>query len=186
MAKLKNIQRLKLVIPTKNVRFKDENTLKGSVLKAIYEFFSKNKLEEQQSLIDTLAWFLFRRYKLGQKTEEEKRWNLATNPLSPDGSQVVLLEKEMDSKNYTFPCPETGGKIYLTDIFRLHEIIDEEIEAAGILGYLVNVVEHIIIIHIIRQLLSIQPTMLKKVFLSKTVQRVFLDKRLHCMTQCKI
>jgi hypothetical protein len=167
MAKLKNINRLKLALPTKNIRFKDENTLQGSVLKAVYEFFLSSKLGEDQSLIDTLAWFVFRRYKpQNQKTETDKSWNLATNPLSLDGKPVLLLESTMDSK-YTFPCPETGGKIYLTDIFRLHEVIDEDFGATGILGYLVNVIEHLIIIHIIRQLLRYQPDMLKKVFFIK-------------------
>jgi hypothetical protein len=166
MAKLKNINRLKLALPTKNIRFQDENTLQGSVLKAVYEFFVTSKLDEDQSLIDTLAWFVFRRYKQNQKTEEDKRWNLATNPLSLDGNSVLLVESNMD-RNYTFPCPETGGRIYLTDIFRLHEAIDEDFGATGILGYLVNVIEHLIIIHIIRQLLRHQPDMLKRVFFIK-------------------
>jgi hypothetical protein len=166
MARLKNIHRLKLALPTKNVRFQDENTLQGTVLKSIFEFFSKNKLEEKHSLIDTLAWFIFRRYKQGSPTENEKRWNLATNPLSPERNQVTLFEQQMN-RDYTFLCPETGGTIYLTDIFRFQEIIDEETGAAGILGYLVNTIEHIIIIHIIRQLLNIQPEALKKVLFIK-------------------
>ncbi|MEC4990315.1 MAG: hypothetical protein SAJ37_16410 [Oscillatoria sp. PMC 1068.18] len=166
MSKLKRIQRLKLALPTRNVCFKDASTLKESVLKAIFEFFSNNTLDESRSLIDTLAWFIFRRYKFNNRTEEEKRWNLATNPLSLKGNQVVLQEQNMD-KNYTFPCPETGGRIYLTDIFRLHEIIDEETGAAGILGYLLNTVEHLIMIHIIRQLINIQPEKLKQVFFIK-------------------
>jgi len=29
-------------------------------------------------------------------------------------------------RDYTFPCPETQERIYLTDIFRFHEVIDEE------------------------------------------------------------
>ncbi len=67
MAKLRNIERLKLALPTRNLRFKDENTLKSTVLKSIFEFFSKNNLGEKHSLIDTLAWFIFRRYKPGQR-----------------------------------------------------------------------------------------------------------------------
>ncbi|MBD2596028.1 NurA domain-containing protein [Nostoc spongiaeforme FACHB-130] len=166
MVKLKNINRLKLALPTKNIRLKDENTLQGSVLKTIFEFFTKNTLDESKSLIDTLAWFVFRRYKGGQRTEEDKNWLLATNPLSPTGNPVTLSEKNM-SKDYTFPCPETGGIIYLTDIFRLNELIDEETGAGGILGYLVNVIEHIIIIHLIRQLFNTQPDILKKIFFIK-------------------
>jgi hypothetical protein len=166
MAKLRNIERLKLALPTRNLRFKDENTLKSTVLKSIFEFFSKNHLGEKHSLIDTLAWFIFRRYKPGQRLEKDKKWNLATNPLTLEGNQVILKESEMD-RQYTFPCSETGGRIHLTDIFRFQEIIDEETGAAGILGYLLNVVEHIIIIHLIRQLISIQPEMLKKVLFIK-------------------
>lgn len=166
MVKLKNISRLKMALPTRNIRLKDEHTLQGSVLKTIFEFFTKNTLDENKSLIDTLAWFVFRRYKGGQRTEEDKKWPLATNPLSPDGNPVTLLEQNMD-RDYTFPCPETGGRIHLTDIFRLHEIIDEETGAAGILGYLVNVIEHIIIIHLIRQLFNTQADILKNIFFIK-------------------
>ena len=166
MARLKNITRLKLALPTRNVCFQDESTLQGTVLKSIFEFFSKNNLEEKHSLIDTLAWFIFRRYKKGHRTENEKRWNLATNPLSIEGNQVTLLEHNMN-RDFTFSCPETGGKIYLTDIFRFQEIIDEETGAAGILGYLVNTIEHLIIIHIIRQLLNLQPDKLRKVLFIK-------------------
>jgi hypothetical protein len=166
MAKLKNINRLKLALPTKNIRFQDENTLQGSVLKAIYEFFLKSTLGEDKSLMDTLAWFIFRRYKQNQGTEEDKHWNLATNPLSPDGNSIILSEQNMD-RNYTFTCPETEGRVYLTDIFRFQEVIDEDFGATGILGYLVNVVEHLIIIHIIRQLLRNQSDILKKVFFIK-------------------
>ncbi|MBO1058143.1 MAG: DNA double-strand break repair nuclease NurA [Dolichospermum sp. JUN01] len=166
MAKLKNIQRLKLALPTRNLCFKDTNTLKETVLKAIYEFFLKSNLDEDKSLIDTLAWFVFRRYKLGKKTEQDKCRTLKKNPLSEDGNSVDLREEEMNS-DYTFTCPETGGKIYLTDIFRFYEILDEETGAEGILGYLVNVIEHIIIIHIIRLLINKQPEMLKKVLFIK-------------------
>ena len=55
----------------------------------------------------------------------------------------------------------------MTDIFRLHEVIDEETGATGILGYLVNVIEHLIIIHLIRLLYNTQPEMLKKVLFIK-------------------
>ena len=140
---------------------------------------------EDQSLIDTLTWFTFRRYKQNQRTEEDKRWNLATNPLSLDGNSVLLIEKNMD-KNYTFICPETGGRIYLTDIFRLHEAIDEDFGATGILGYLVNVIEHLIIVHIIRQLLRKQPDTLKKVFLLKMVLQDFSARLLDYINQCLI
>lgn len=167
MAKLKNIQRLKLVLPTKGVRFNDCPDLTTSVLTAIYEFFKNNNLSEQHSLLDTLAWFIFRRYKGGQRTEADKSWKLSSNPLSPENNAVTLHESAMDPATYTFPCPETGGRIHLTDVFRLHEVIDEEIGAAGIMSYLLNVIEHSIIIHIIRHILNTQPASLNKILFIK-------------------
>lgn len=181
MAKLKNIERLKLALPTKNIRFQDENTLQGSVLKTIYEFFVSNTLSEDHSLIDTLAWFVFRRYKPPKdRTEKDKSWNLATNPLSIEENSILLYEKDMQ-KDYTFICPETGGKIYLTDVFRLHEVIDEDFGATGILSYLLHVIEHLIIIHIIRHLLPHGSDFLKKVLFIKDGSTGFFGQtaRLH-------
>ncbi|MBD2327250.1 NurA domain-containing protein [Alkalinema sp. FACHB-956] len=181
MAKLKNIERLKLALPTKNICFKDQPSLKASVLRAIYEFFKNNTMDEGNSLLDTLAWFVFRRYKPpAQQTQQDGKWNLATNPRSPDLNQVTLKLEEMDSE-FTFPCPETGERIYLTDIFRLHEVIEEEIGAGGIMGYLTNVIEHLIIIHIIRQLLKRQPEMLRRLFFIKDGSAGFFGQtaRLH-------
>lgn len=166
MAKLNNIHRLKLSLPTKNMRLRNQSTLKASVLRCIYEFFRNNSLEESHTLMDTLAWFIFRRYKGNNKTEQDKVWKLATNPQSPQGNAIELFENQM-SADYTFRCPETGGQIYLTDIFRLHEAIDEEIGATSILGYLLNVIEHLIIVHILRQLLINQPDALNRVLFIK-------------------
>lgn len=167
MSKLKDIHRLKLALPTQNIRFQDERDLKSTVLKVIYEFFVNNTLDEDQSLMDTLAWFVFRRYKQArERNEDDKSWYLATNPLTTEGKGITLREAEM-SRKYTFTCPETGGEIYLTDIFRFQEVIDEDFGATGILGYLTNVVEHMIMIHIIRQLLRKQPEKLKTTFFIK-------------------
>jgi hypothetical protein len=161
MAKLRNIERLKLALPTKNLCFKDETSLKGTILKAIFEFFSKNKLGEKDSLIDTLAWFIFHRYKRGKRNEDEKNYELTI-----DDVKIILKEEEMKS-DYTFIHPETGGIIYLTDIFRLQELIDEETGGDGILGYLMNVIEHLIIIHLIRQFLRVDSNWLKKILFIK-------------------
>lgn len=181
MAKLKNIERLKLALPTRNICFQGQSSLKASVLSGIYEFFKNNTLDEGSSLLDTLAWFVFRKYKPpAQRTKEDLEWKLATNPLSLDRNQVTLHASEMDS-NFTFPCPETGGRIHLTDIFRLHEVIEEETGAGGIMGYLTNVIEHLVIIHIIRHLINRQPDMLKRIFFIKDGSAGFFGQtaRLH-------
>jgi hypothetical protein len=93
------------------------------------------------------------------------KWDLATNPYT--GRPVTLREGDLDKTQYTFKCPETGKAIRATDIFRLHEVIDEETGATGILGYLTNVIEHIVVIHLIRSILNTQPDLLKTILFIK-------------------
>ena len=164
MARLRNIERLKLAIPTRNVRLKDAATVKESILRIIAEFFCRSTLGESFSLTDTLAWFVFRQYKGVARTQDDLVWNLATNPHVDGG---LALQESAMKPDYTFDCPVTGKPIRLTDIFRLHEIIDEETGATGILGYLVNVVEQCVIVHLIRSLLRIQPSLLSRVLFIK-------------------
>jgi len=165
MAKLKHIERLKLALPTRNMCLKGEPTLTGSVLDVIAEFLTSNALGEKISLMDTLAWLLFRRYKAGERKESDKSWYLATNPNT--GKPVTLHDSKMDPATFSFVCPETGGKIRLSDVFRLHEVINEETGATGILGYLVNVIEHLVLVHLIRNILAIQPALLGKILFIK-------------------
>src|SRR5262249_53433085 len=100
-----------------------------------------------------------------EHNSEDMKWDLATNPYT--GRPVTLREGDLDKTQYTFKCPETGKAIRATDIFRLHEVIDEETGATGILGYLTNVIEHIVVIHLIRSILNTQPDLLKTILFIK-------------------
>lgn len=162
MARLKNLERLKLAMPVKNVRIKDASTLTASIRWSIYDFFVSQKIENR-SLIDSLAWVIFRRFK-PTRSLDDKIWHLAQNPYT--GESIDLSESSLRT-DYTFECPKTRKPIYLTDVFRLHEVIDEERGAGGILGYLTNTVEHLLIAHLIRQLLIQQPELLRHVFFIK-------------------
>lgn len=178
MAKLKNLERIKLALPIKNLRFKEGvTTLTETIRTTIFEFFCNQKIEAS-SLIETLAWFVFKRFKGNGRATDDETFHLAQNPHEP-GVGIDLIEGNM--KNYLFLCPKTGNPIFLTDIFRFHEVIDEERGAAGILGYLTNTVEHIIIVHFIRILLSQQPAALKKVLFIKDGPTGFFGQtaRLH-------
>ena len=104
---------------------------------------------ENSSLLDTLAWFVFHRYK-HNSGGEKKHWNLASHPCNSDTRNVLLEENEM--QNYIFSSND--GDIYLSDIFRLHEIIDDDLGASGISGYVTGLVEHLMLLHIIRSLLD--------------------------------
>lgn len=154
MSKLKNIDRIKLVIPTLNTRREDCDNLQESVRLTLHEFFMRERLGESMPLVDTLAWFLFRRYKKTDRQEEDLKYFLSSNP-HDEGEGIDLVESDMTS-DYTFECPKTGNTIYLTDTFRLHEQIDDISGATGISGYIAGVVEHLIAIHLIRYLIQFQ------------------------------
>lgn len=160
MAKLNNIDRLKLVLPTKGVRKEGMSSLQETIRVSIHDFFSKETLGFDNSLLDTLKWFVFRQYKGNARTFEERRWKLSSNPLlnidSENDNSVLLYEDQLHSDG-TFTCSSTGKKLYLIDIFRFHEIINEETGATGIYSYLAGVIEHIIAIHMIRQILLSRP-----------------------------
>lgn len=136
MSKLKDLERNKLVLPTKNVSYKAEEELILSVRKTIYEYF-KNK-----SLLETLSWLLFEQY----DTPKEETESLSRCP-NCNEPKIRMLKNDFNSKYISKSCSVCNKEIYLTDIFRLHEAIDNEMGAGGILGYLVNLIEQMHIIH---------------------------------------
>lgn len=159
MQKLKNISRLKLPLATSGARRRDCSSLKESVRKTLYEFLMEQRLEEDSSLMETLAWFVFRGYQAG-RSARYTMWELGSNPYG--GSAILLNQADM-AKDYTFVCPETSKVIFLSDVFRLHELVEEEGGAAGVAGYVAGIVEHLILLHVIRNLLKKNRTALKQV-----------------------
>jgi len=161
MAVLNNINRLKLALPTQSFRREDTSSLLDTVRVSIHEFLLQETLGGSWSLLDTLKWFVFLRYK-EQRADADKTCDLMTSSPYKEFQGVVMLEENDMSSDGTFTCKQTGKKLYLTDIFRFHEIIGEEIGATGICGYLANIIEHLIAIHVIRHLLICNPSFLKK------------------------
>lgn len=158
IAKLKQIQRLKLTLPLQNVTLKNETTLTHSVRRAVYDFFLQEL--DGDRLIDTLFWFIFEMYRGGVS-----QWILATCPHC--GQAKIKLERAEMTKHHTFSCSECKGEILLTDVFRLHEAIDDDLGAGGIPGYVTTTIEQIIIIHLIRLVLKTKPTLLEEILFIK-------------------
>ncbi|BDI21009.1 hypothetical protein ANSO36C_68110 (plasmid) [Nostoc cf. commune SO-36] len=158
MAKLKQIQRLKLTLPVRNIQFKNESTLVNSVRKTIHNFFCQKV--DNEELIATLRWFIFQEYDVSLPT-----WNLASCPVC--GSTGIPLNLGDMTKDHTFFCNHCRAEIFLTDVFRLHEAIDEELGAGGILGYLITTLEQIILVHLIRLILKIKPALLEEILFVK-------------------
>lgn len=168
ISKLKEIQRLKFILPTKNIRVSGMDTLKNSVRKSIYDFFMQNP-QGDKKFIESFKWLLFEDFHTSISF-----WNLASCPTC--GQRDIKLKTEEMEKDYTFKCPSCKEIIYLTDTFRLHEIIDNEIGAGGIIGYLGNVLEQVVLIHLIWVILQIKPSLLNEVLFIKDGQLAFFGQ----------
>ena len=159
MAKLKQIQRLPFTLPVKNFTYKSEPTLTHSVRRAVYDFFTK-KNDDDEKLIDTLKWFIFQEYNKPVAT-----WNLSNCPHCA-ASNIPLGRSSM-KPDFTFQCNHCGKEIFLTDVFRLHEAVDDQIGAGGILGYVTTTFEQMLLLHVIRLILKIKPALLQNVLFIK-------------------
>src|SRR5262249_6852190 len=144
--------------PVKRVTLKKQSTLVGSIRTTLYEFFSLE--EDEGSLLSSLAWFIFEEYS-GVSVD----WILASCPSCSQGR--VVLAKSTMSKTYTWTCTHCTATIYLTDVFRLHEAIDEELGAGGILGYVTTTIEQILLVHLLRAILARKPGLLDHILFIK-------------------
>jgi hypothetical protein len=163
MERLRNLERLKFAFPMRNMRLADATSLTDSIRQSIYQFFNSAVLSGS-SLMDTLRWFIFREFEAGGI--DGRIWHLATNPCTPDREGVDLRLSDMRG-DYTFICARTNRPIFLTDVFRLHERIDENQGAGGILGYLITTIEQLIVAHILRLIARRRPTALSNIAIIK-------------------
>lgn len=154
MQKLNNLQRFKLAIPIKNIVFDSESSLKNSIRKAIYDFFMKER--DRSTFMETLKWFIFEEY----RDHPVDSYSLASNPNLGVGTGEFTLDRSSIKPDYTFDSP--AGTVYLTDVFRLHEVVDEEHGAGGMLGYLTRLIEQIILVHFIRFIFKYQKRLLNE------------------------
>ena len=158
IAKLKEMERYKFVLPTKNVSYDSQNMV-DSVRKSFHDFF----INDEELFIESLKWFLFGEY----ETSGERAYTLSSCPNSLCGSKNINLILSDMSDEFTFTCEKCGGLIYLTDVFRFHEGVDDEHGAGGILAYVTNVLEQILLIHSIKLFLKVKPPLLKETLFLK-------------------
>ena len=152
MKKLHNLQRFKLAIPIRNVKSKSQDSLKNSVRKTTYDFFMEQR--DGHSFMETLSWLIFEEYKEKSKNE----YILGSDP-NGDSGKISLFRSGIKN-DFTYEIE--GKTIYLTDVFRLHEAIDEDQGAAGILGYVTRLIEQLILVHFIKSILQLQPSLLEE------------------------
>lgn len=157
IGKLKNIERFKFALPLKNISL-EGRTLINSVRKALSDFFLLNP--DENTFSETLAWLLFEEW-----TGKSVNWVLSGCPLCE--ASGITFSRSLLSKTYSMPCPKCKGELFLTDAFRFHEVIDNEIGAAGVLGYFTNLFEQVVVLHLIRLFLKTKPSVLSEVLFVK-------------------
>ena len=159
ISKLKELDRIKLALPTKNLAKKDAEkgraTLTYFVRETLFNFFKR------QGYLETLRWFLFEEY----KTQPEETYVISTNPEDEEGKKYTINRERDLTEDYRVKTEK--GSFFLTDVFRLHEAIDEDLGAGGVIAYIRNLVEHFIIIHTLKGLYEQRKETVKNVIFIK-------------------
>lgn len=159
--KLKQIERYTLVLPTKGIRHSGEPSLSATIRRAVYDFFEKKRGPERDQLLTSLKWFLFRQWK--QPPDENLQVDLERCPYGCGHGSITFSHAQATMKN----CPSCGQPVYLTDCFRLHERVDEEMGGSGINAYVMNVLEQLVLVHLIHNILLMKPSLLRNVLFIK-------------------
>ena len=154
MAKLRNIQRFPFVLPTQNICLNHCTTLIESVRWSIFDFFMKPH-DGEKPLMNALRWLLFQEY---NPNVANRTWTLASCPTCHE-PRIQISSKIIDQLR----CPACDSLIYLTDVFRLHEAIDNEQGAGGILGYLMSVLEQMLLAHLVKTVWEMKKSLLLEI-----------------------
>jgi hypothetical protein len=158
IAKLKHIERYTLVLPTRNVS-RHGKSLQLTILETLQEFFEARP-HGDPPIIDALRWLLFR----GWVTGGEKSWLLPNCPNANCARQNIILTPESPDRD---SCSSCGGPIFLVDAMRLHERVDEEQGAGGIVGYVMTSLEQMLLVHLVKTLWDLKAKALSEVLFIK-------------------
>lgn len=162
LARLKKIERYTLVLPTKGVRRKDQPSLSATIRRTIYEFFIKPRGDDDDKLIASLTWFLFRRWK--RKPNDGIEEVIEHCPSGCGHGPIAFRYRDPPE----LPCPGCGQAVYLTDAFRLHERIDEELGAGGISSYVITMLEQLVLVHLFYNILErLKPNLMRNILFIK-------------------
>jgi NurA domain len=154
MAKLRNIQRFPFVLPTKNICLNHCASLVESVRWSIFDFFRK-PYDGEKPLMYALRWLLFQEY---NPNIANRMWVLASCPTCHE-PHIQIPAGIADQ----LKCPACSSFIYLTDVFRLHEAVDNEQGAGGILGYLMAVLEQMLLVHLVKTVWEMKKNLLPEI-----------------------
>jgi hypothetical protein len=158
LVKLKNIDRYTLVLPTRNISRRGRR-LKLSVRETLQEFFLR-RLPGEPPLMEALRFVIFR----GWVDSGPKVWTIPSCPNEDcDNIGIELTPSSPDER----PCPKCGGPIFMIDAFRLHERVDEQMGAGGILSYVMTLLEQMVLVHLVKVLWDTKPILLRDILFVK-------------------
>lgn len=162
LQKLKNIERYTLVLPTKGIRHRGQPSLAATIRKAVFDFFEQKRGADGEQLMKSLRWFLFRRWK--RTPDESFQVELAHCPFDCGQGTIAFRHSDPSEKH----CPQCDRPVYLTDVFRLHERVDEETGGSGIAAYVMTMLEQLVLVHIIHNImLNIKEALLRQILFIK-------------------
>ena len=161
LACLKKIERYTFVLPTKGVRRRNQPSLSATIRNTIYEFFTTPRGDDER-LITSLKWFLFRRWK--RNPDDGLAQVVEHCPSSCGHGAISFVYGESTEKT----CPDCNQPVYLTDVFRLHERIDEELGAGGIAAYVMTMLEQLVLVHLFHNILErLKPSLMRDILFIK-------------------
>jgi hypothetical protein len=158
MARLKNIERYTLALPTRNIS-RDGKSLQLSVRETLQDFFERHD-GDNSPLADALRWVLFR----GWRDTSGAAWEIPRCPNYGCPEGPIQLRPDTPGR---WTCTTCHGPLFLIDALRLHERIDEEQGASGIASYVMTTLEQIVLVHVIKALYETKPRMLGEVLFIK-------------------
>ncbi|WP_199042685.1 DNA double-strand break repair nuclease NurA [Glycomyces salinus] len=161
LAKLKKIQRFQLALPTRNIS-RSGLSLQRSIRLTVHEFFSEPR-NGGPTLYHTLQWVVFRRWRNSTGITRTLR-NCPNQQANGCKRQDIVLTPQT---KFESRCTECGDPIYLIDVLRLEELIDEEQGAGRVTSYLLSALETLVLVHLIHILWEMKPTALREILFIK-------------------
>lgn len=161
LQKLKNIERYTLVLPTKGIRHEGQPSLAATIRRAVFHFFQQPRGAEGEQLLTSLRWFLFRRWK--RTPDDSLQVELAHCPFECGQGLIAFRHSDPSERR----CPTCDRPVYLTDVFRLHERVDEETGGSGIAAYVMTMLEQLVLVHLIHNILLMKEALLRQILFIK-------------------
>jgi len=161
---LKKLHKQNFQLPLQNLKLIGE-TFVDSTRKTIFNIFETRSLFEKKEenssldidtiLIDTIKWLVFEEYRNDDKKGKGTFTINCPNPNCDNKIHFRKINEDYKDKNDKLLCKSCHDKgirtvIYLTDVFEMHEIVDEIQGAGAITSTLLNVFEIILLFTVFR------------------------------------